>query len=249
MMLRGKTAIVTGAASARGIGKATARRFAGEGCRVAIFDLDVKAAMAAAADIGADHVGLACDVRDPEACKAAVGKVLSRFGQVDILVNNAGVSQPDRLMEITQENFDLVIDASLRGSLNMAQAVVPSMIERRSGNIVSIGSIAAQIGGGLFGGPHYSAAKGGIHSLTKSMARELAAHSIRVNAIAPGTIDTDIFGDKLSHEKRNEIVANIPLGRLGTADDIAKCCLFLVSDLADYVTGLILDVNGGRFMH
>ncbi|RVC11666.1 SDR family oxidoreductase, partial [Mesorhizobium sp. M7A.F.Ca.AU.002.02.1.1] len=92
-------------------------------------------------------------------------------------------------------------------------------------------------------------AKGGIHSLTKSMARELAQHNIRVNAIAPGTIDTDIFGDKLTEDKRRDIVVNIPLGRLGTADDIAKACLFLVSDLSDYVTGLILDVNGGRFMH
>ncbi|RVB34382.1 SDR family oxidoreductase, partial [Mesorhizobium sp. M7A.F.Ca.CA.004.05.1.1] len=130
-----------------------------------------------------------------------------------------------------------------------AQASVPSMIDRRTGAIVSIGSIAAQIGGGIFGGPHYSAAKGGIHSLTKSMARELAQHNIRVNAIAPGTIDTDIFGDKLTEDKRRDIVVNIPLGRLGTADDIAKACLFLVSDLSDYVTGLILDVNGGRFMH
>jgi len=249
MMLQGKTAIVTGAASPRGIGKATVRRFAEQGCRVAIFDLQQGAAAQAALDIGPEHVGIACDVRDPAFCRRAVGEVLSRFGQVDILINNAGVSQPDRLMEITQENFDLVIDSSLRGSLNMAQAVVPSMMSQGSGAIVSIGSVAAQIGGGIFGGPHYSAAKGGIHSLTKSMARELAPHGIRANAIAPGTIDTDIFGDKLSEERRRDIVANIPLGRLGTADDIAKACLFLVSDLSDYVTGLILDVNGGRFMH
>lgn len=249
VMLNDKTAIITGAASPRGIGKATARRFAAQGCRVAIFDLDEEAAMNAARDIGSEHIGVACDVRDPVFCRKAVGDVMARFGHVDILVNNAGISQPDRLMDITQENFDLVIDSSLRGSLNMTQATVPSMIERRSGAIVSIGSIAAQIGGGIFGGPHYSAAKGGIHSLTKSMARELAQHNIRVNAIAPGTIDTDIFGDKLTEDKRRDIVVNIPLGRLGTADDIAKACLFLVSDLSDYVTGLILDVNGGRFMH
>ncbi len=248
-MLEGKTAIITGAASARGIGKATARRFAAQGCRVAILDLDKGAAEAAAADIGQEHIGLSCDVRSPEACRGAVSAALEQWGQVDILINNAGVSQPDRLLDITQENFDLVVDASLRGSLNMAQAVAPGMIARRTGAMVSIGSIAAQIGGGLFGGPHYSAAKGGIHSLTKSMARELAPHGVRVNAVAPGTIDTDIFGDKLSEDKRREIVANIPLGRLGTADDIAKACLFLVSDLSDYVTGLILDVNGGRFMH
>ena len=248
MMLNNQVAIVTGAASPRGIGKATARRFVDQGATVAILDLDEAAAGRAAADLGGGHLGLACDVRDPAQCRQAIEAVLERFGRIDILVNNAGVSQPDRLMEITQENFDLVIDVSLRGSLNMAQAVVPAMQERRSGCIISIGSVAAQIGGGIFGGPHYSAAKGGIHSLTKSMARELAPFGIRANAIAPGTIDTDIFAGKLD-DKRDGIVANIPLGRLGSADDIAKGCLFLASDLADYITGVILDINGGRFMH
>jgi NAD(P)-dependent dehydrogenase (short-subunit alcohol dehydrogenase family) len=248
MLLKDTVAIITGAASPRGIGKATGRRFVQEGGRVVILDLDAGQAAQAAADLGPDNIGLACDVRDPERCRAVVNEVLGQFGRIDILVNNAGVSQPDRLMEITQENFDLVMNVSLRGSLNMAQAVVPSMQTRQSGVIISIGSVAAQIGGGIFGGPHYSAAKGGIHSLTKSMARELAPYNIRANAIAPGTIDTDIFAGKLD-EKKQEIVANIPLGRLGTADDIAKACLFLASDLSAYITGLILDVNGGRFMH
>ena len=187
-------------------------------------------------------------MRDPARCKAAVDEVIKHFGAVDILVNNAGVSQPDKLMEISQENFDLVIDVSLRGSLNMVQAVAPGMQSRRRGSIISIGSVAAQIGGGIFGGPHYSAAKGGVHSLTKSMARELAAFNIRANAIAPGTIDTDIFAGKLE-DKKAGIVANIPLGRLGTPEDIANGCLYLASDLSSYVTGLILDINGGRFMH
>jgi NAD(P)-dependent dehydrogenase (short-subunit alcohol dehydrogenase family) len=193
-------------------------------------------------------MGLACDVRNPARCKAAVEEVIKHFGAVDILVNNAGVSQPDKLMEISQENFDLVIDVSLRGSLNMVQAVAPGMQSRRRGSIISIGSVAAQIGGGIFGGPHYSAAKGGVHSLTKSMARELAAFEIRANAIAPGTIDTDIFAGKLE-DKKAGIVANIPLGRLGTPEDIANGCLYLASDLSSYVTGVILDINGGRFMH
>jgi len=248
MLLDNQVAIITGAASPRGIGKATARRFVSEGAKVVILDLDAKAAAAAAADLGGDHLGLACDVRDPVQCKAAAQKTLDRFGRIDILVNNAGVSQPDKLLEITQENFDLVIDVSLRGSLNMAQAVAPSMQTRKSGAIISIGSVAAQIGGGIFGGPHYSAAKGGIHSLTKSMARELAPFNIRANAIAPGTIDTDIFAGKLD-DKKAGIIANIPLGRLGVADDIAKGCLFLASDLSSYMTGVILDINGGRFMH
>ncbi len=249
MLLKDTVAIITGAASQRGIGKATGRRFVQEGGRVVILDLDSDAAGRAAADLGPENIGLACDVREPARCRVVVEEVLKRLGRIDILVNNAGVSQPDRLMEITQANFDLVIDVSLRGSLNMAQAVVPFMRQRKSGAIISIGSVAAQIGGGIFGGPHYSAAKGGIHSLTKSMARELAPDNIRVNAIAPGTIDTDIFAGKLDDKKKREIVANIPLGRLGTADDIAKGCLFLASDLSAYITGLILDINGGRFMH
>jgi NAD(P)-dependent dehydrogenase (short-subunit alcohol dehydrogenase family) len=248
MLLDDQVAIITGAASPRGIGKATARRFVSEGAKVVILDLDAKAAAAAAAELGDDNLGLACDVRDPGQCKAAAQKTLDRFGQIDILVNNAGVSQPDKLLEITQENFDLVIDVSLRGSLNMAQAVAPTMQKRKSGAIISIGSVAAQIGGGIFGGPHYSAAKGGVHSLTKSMARELAPFNIRANAIAPGTIDTDIFAGKLD-DKKAGIIANIPLGRLGVADDIAKGCLFLASDLSSYMTGVILDINGGRFMH
>ena len=249
MLLKDTVAIITGAASQRGIGKATGRRFVQEGGRVVILDLESDAAARAAADLGPENIGLACDVREPARCRMVVEEVLNRLGRIDILVNNAGVSQPDRLMEITQANFDLVIDVSLRGSLNMAQAVVPFMRQRKSGVIISIGSVAAQIGGGIFGGPHYSAAKGGVHSLTKSLARELAPDNIRVNAIAPGTIDTDIFAGKLDDKKKREIVANIPLGRLGTADDIAKGCLFLASDLSAYVTGLILDINGGRFMH
>src|ERR1700761_5135684 len=139
MLLKDRIAIVTGAASPRGIGKATARRFVEEGARVAIFDLDVEAASSAAKSLGADNIGLACDVRDPARCKAAVDEVIRRLGAVDILVNNAGVSQPDKLMEISQENFDLVIDVSLRGSLNMAQAVVPGMQSQRRGAIISIG--------------------------------------------------------------------------------------------------------------
>lgn len=248
-MLKGKFAIVTGAASKRGIGRATAVRFAQNGATVAILDLDADAAKAAAKELGEHHIGLACDVAKPGDCAAAVMATLTAFGQVDILINNAGVSQSDKLMEITQENFDLVIDVSLRGTLNMCQALAPHFRDRRDGRVVNLGSIAAQRGGGLFGGPHYSAAKGAVHSLTKSLARELGPDGIRVNAIAPGTIDTDIFQGKLTNEQKHVIVSNIPLGRLGTSDDVACACLYLVSDLAAYVTGTILDVNGGRFMH
>ncbi len=249
MLLSDKVAIITGAASVRGIGKATARHFAAEGARVALVDLDRDASAAAAKDIGAKHRGYGCNVADPAACRKLAEQVIADFGQVDILVNYAGVSQPDRLMEITQENYDLVMNVNLRGTLNMCQAVVPHFRSRRQGNIVCIGSVAAERGGGLFGGPHYSASKGAVQSLAKSMARELGPDGIRANAIAPGTIDTDIFQGKLSEERRKEIAAEAPLRRLGTADDVAKACLFLVSDLSSYVTGIVLDVNGGILIH
>ncbi|MFG1421370.1 SDR family NAD(P)-dependent oxidoreductase [Roseixanthobacter liquoris] len=248
MLLEGKVAIITGAASERGIGRATAKRFADEGARVVIVDLDALAAEAAAAALGAAHRGFACDVADPDQCHALIAAVLAEYGQIDIVVNAAGVSQSDSLMEITQEKFDLVIDVSLRGSLNMCQAAVPHMRES-GGSIVCFGSVAAQRGGGLFGGPHYAAAKGGVHSLTKSLARELGKDRIRVNAVSPGTIDTDIFQGKMSAERKAQIAADIPLGRLGAADDVACVCLFLASDLARFVTGSILDVNGGQFIH
>ncbi len=249
MLLADQVAIITGAASQRGIGKATARRFAAAGARVAVLDLDAAASRAAARDIGTEHHGYGCNVADAAACRQVVEQVLADFGRIDILVNYAGVSQPDRLMEVTPERYELVMNVNVRGTFNMCQAVVPHFRAQQHGNIVCIGSVAAQRGGGLFGGPHYSASKGAVQSLAKSMARELGPDGVRVNAIAPGTIDTDIFEGKLSEEKRRAIAAEVPLGRLGEADNVAKACLFLVSDLAGYITGSVLDVNGGLLIH
>ena len=248
-LMQGKTAIVTGAASARGLGKATARMFADHGARVAILDLDAGAAEAAAADIGAEHIGMACDVTDKWACIDAVAAVLDAFGQVDALVNNAGITQPLKLMEIEPENYDAVLDVNLRGTLYMSQAIIPHMRERRAGSIVNISSVSAQRGGGIFGGPHYSAAKAGILGLTKAMARELAPDGVRANAVCPGFIATDITGGRLTGEMMATILDGIPMGRAGAASDVAGCCLFLASDLSAYVTGSEVDVNGGSLIH
>jgi NAD(P)-dependent dehydrogenase (short-subunit alcohol dehydrogenase family) len=152
MLLEDKVAIVTGAASARGIGKQTARRFSEAGCRIAIVDLDSEASIAAANDIGSEHRGYGCDVASPTACQGLARQVLDDFGKIDILVNYAGISQPDRIMEVTQERYDAVMNVNVRGTLNMCQAVIPHMRSRKQGNIVTIGSVAAQRGGGLFGG-------------------------------------------------------------------------------------------------
>ena len=248
-LLEGRTAIVTGAASPRGLGKATARLFAEHGGRVALLDLDAQKAAQAAAEIGDGHLGLACDVTRRPECDAAMAAVEDAFGQIDILVNNAGITQPLKMMEIGPDDYDAVLDANLRGTLNMSQAVIPHMRGRGAGSVVNMSSVSAQRGGGVFGGPHYSAAKAGILGLTRAMARELAPDGIRVNAICPGFIDTDITAGRLTDEMREQIRSAIPMGRVGEASDVAGCALFLASDLSAYVTGSEVDVNGGSHIH
>jgi NAD(P)-dependent dehydrogenase (short-subunit alcohol dehydrogenase family) len=249
MLLKDKVAIITGGASPRGIGKATARLFAEHGAKVAILDLDAAAAAAAAEDLGSGHIGLACNVTRKADCQRAAAEVVKRFGTIDVLVNNAGITQPLRLMDIQPDNYEAVTDVSLRGTLYMSQAVVPMMRERKGGAIVCLSSVSAQRGGGIFGGPHYSAAKAGVLGLGKAMARELGPDNIRVNSVTPGLIETDITGGKLTPEMRADILKGIPLNRLGAAVDVANCCLFLASDMAAYLTGVTLDVNGGMLIH
>ena len=248
-MLQGKVAAISGAASKRGIGLASARAMAAQGGRVAILDLDAASAAAAAESLGGGHLGLACDVVDPAACDRAVREVSERLGPIDILVNNAGITQPLKLMDIKLQDYEAVTRVNLRGTLQLSQAVVPAMRERRRGSIICISSVSAQRGGGIFGGPHYSAAKAGILGLTRAMARELGPHGIRVNAVTPGLIETDITGGLLTEGRKAEITRSIPLGRLGQPQDVADICLFLASDLAAYVTGATIDVNGGMHIH
>lgn len=249
MLLKDKVAIVTGAASLQGIGFATAQLFAAEGARVALLDLSQAQAQEAAARLGAIHVGYGCDVRDESACRDAVSRIISALGPVDVLINNAGVSQRFGITESTQEDYDLVMDSSVRGTFNMSRAVVDGMRERHTGAIVCIGSIAAQRGGGILGGPHYSAAKGAVQSMAKAMARELGPHGIRVNAIAPGLVDTALLIGKIDDSGKERVAQSTVLGRLAKPMDIAKACLFLGSDLSSYVTGVVLDVNGGLHIH
>lgn len=249
-LLEGRAAIITGAARMNGLGFATARLFAKHGARVALLDLEVEDAGAAAAELGEDHMGLACDVCDAADCRRSADAVLREFGRIDVLVNNAGISQPLKIMEIGQGDYDRVLDVNLRGALNMSQAVIPTMREAKAGAIINMSSVSAQRGGGVFGGPHYSAAKAGLLGLTKAIARELAPEGVRANAVCPGFIGgTDITAGKLTQEMLDAIEAGIPMGRPGRAEEVAGCCLFLASDLSSYVTGSEIDVNGGSLIH
>lgn len=253
MLLQNKIAVITGAASRRGIGRATARLFAENGASVAILDRDLALAQESAASLPVEeqtpHIALACDVTEREQCLEAIRAAHQHFGQIDVLVNIAGITQPVKTMEIGPDDYDAITDVNLRGTLYMSQAVIPLMRAAKAGSIICMSSVSAQRGGGIFGGPHYSAAKAGVMGLAKAMARELGPDGIRVNSIAPGLIDTDIVGDKLSEEMRAEIQAGIPLGRLGEASDVAGVSLFLASELSAYITGTVIDVNGGMLIY
>ena len=248
-ILEGKVAIISGAASPRGIGLATARMFAKHGARVAIFDLDEKASADAAASIGPEHRGYACNVADLDACKAAVARVIADFGKIDVLINNAGITQPVKTLDIDPESWNRIMDVNLRGVLYLSQAVIPQMRKQKSGSIACTSSVSAQRGGGILGGPHYSAAKAGVLGLAKAMAREFGIDGIRVNCVTPGLILTDINAGKIPENKRGEILAGIPLNREGVADDVAGAFTFLASDLSAYITGAVIDVNGGMLIH
>jgi len=249
MLLKNKVASVTGAASVRGLGFATAKLFAENGAKVVIIDLNKEASEAAAKSLGDEHLGLAANVADEAQVSAAMEQIVAKYGRVDVLVNNAGITQPIKLMDIKRENYDAVLDVSLRGTLLMSQAVIPLMRKQKSGSIVCISSVSAQRGGGIFGGPHYSAAKAGVLGLARAMARELGPDNVRVNCITPGLIQTDITAGKLTDEMTANILAGIPMNRLGDAVDIARAALFLGSDLSSYSTGITLDVNGGMLIH
>ncbi|OUM01063.1 SDR family NAD(P)-dependent oxidoreductase [Variovorax sp. JS1663] len=249
MLLENKVAVITGGAGVNGLGFATARLMAAHGARVAILDLARAEPQAAAASIGAEHLGLVADVTDKASCDAAIAAVIERFGRIDALVNNAGITQPVKTLDITASDYDRILDVSLRGTLYMSQAVLPQMQRQSEGSIICISSVSAQRGGGILGGPHYSAAKAGVLGLARAMAREFGADHIRVNSITPGLIGTDIIKGKLTEEKKGEIAETIPLARLGRAEDIAGACVFLASPLSAYCTGITLDVNGGMLIH
>jgi acetoacetyl-CoA reductase len=238
-----KTAIVTG--GTRGIGAAISLALTERGVTViANYAGNDEKARAFEAETG---IRTMCwDVGDHEACLAGCAKVAAEVGPVDILVNNAGITRDGTLMKMTYEMWDDVMRVNLGGCFNMAKAVFPAMRERGWGRIVNIGSINGQ--GGQYGQVNYAAAKSGIHGFTKALAQEGAKAGITVNALAPGYIDTDMVA-AVPEEVLAKIVAKIPVGRLGQADEIARGVVFLCSDEAAFVTGSTLSMNGGQHMY
>lgn len=249
MLLKDKVAVITGGAGFNGLGFATARMMRDQGAKVVILDLEQANPQAAAAELGPGHLGLVANVTDKATCLAAVEKIKARYGRIDVLVNNAGITQPVKFLDITGTDYDRILDVSLRGTMYASQAVLPVMVQQNSGSIVCISSVSAQRGGGILGGPHYSAAKAGVLGLARAMAREYGAHNIRVNCVTPGLIATDINKGKIPEDKRQAILDGIPLGHIGEPNDVAGCVVFLASSLSKYCTGITLDVNGGMLIH
>ena len=243
LRLEGRTALVSGAGRAGGIGFAVARALVAEGASVTITDLDDACVSEAAAQLGSGVRGIACDVRDAGAVARAYDIVRESDGRLDILVNNAGITQPARTVEIAAADWETMIDTNLRGTLLMSQAAIPLM--RRGSAIVCIASVAAQRGGGLIGGPHYSASKAGVVGLMRAMARDLAPDGIRVNAINPGVIMSDMTRPLYDEATTARVLPLILLGRFGEPEDVARAALFLASDDSSYITGASIDVNGG----
>lgn len=237
--LQHKTALITG--GGRGIGRAIAECFAREGARVAIADMDPDAARATAVAIGA--LGLEMDVATKASVLAGTSRVLDEFGSIDILVNNAGYLVYTTFESCSEADWDRMVDVNMKGPFLCAQAVIPTMKARRQGVIINMTSLAAKTGG-LAAGPPYAAAKAGVLTLTIGLARALAPHGIRVNAIAPGVIDTAMT----AAPQHDQLKASIPLGCAGQPEDVAHCALFLASDDARHITGETIDVNGGLYM-
>jgi NAD(P)-dependent dehydrogenase (short-subunit alcohol dehydrogenase family) len=248
-LLAGKTAIITGSATLSGIGFATAQLFVQHGAHVALLDSDEAAVRERAGSLGGKHGAFTLDVRQRQSCDEAIAAAADFLGGIDILVNNAGLVYGSTLMDIGDDEYDEVLGVNLKGSFNMARGVMPLMRASDGGAMVLMSSIAGENGGGVFGRSHYAAAKAGIMGLAKALARELAPEGIRVNAIAPGPIDNDFTKGAMTREIKNAIAENIPLGRLGRSDEVAGVCLFLASGLSSFVTGTVIDVNGGLLIH
>jgi 3-oxoacyl-[acyl-carrier protein] reductase len=238
--LTGKTAFVTG--STRGIGLAIARAYHAAGAKVAIVGRDLARAQAVAGELGERAAGVACDVTAADQVDAALSAAESALGPVEILVNNAGLTRDNILLRLTEADWDAVLDANLKGAFHTTRIAIKGMMKRRSGRIINITSVVGLSGNK--GQANYAASKAGLIGFTKSVAKEYAGRGILANCIAPGYIETDMTSG-LPEAAKATLLQSIALGRLGRPEDVAGTALFLASDLASYITGQVLVVDGG----
>lgn len=246
MKLAGKVALVTGAA--QGIGKAVALLLARNGADIVVSDINLEKAEETAKEVqtlGRKALAIKVDVAKLDDVEKMVGAILARFGQVDILVNNAGIARDKLILRMTEEDWDAVLNINLKGTFNCTKAVVRNMSKQRSGKIVNIASVVGEMGNA--GQGNYAASKAGVIGFTKTIAREFAQRGINVNAIAPGYIETPMT-DALPDKAKEELKRLIPMDRLGKPEDVAEAVLFLVSEASSYITGQVLNVNGGIYM-
>ncbi|GAA2094643.1 SDR family oxidoreductase [Microlunatus panaciterrae] len=248
-----KTVIVTGAASPRGIGRATAELLASQGWHIGIIDLDQGACTSLAEELtsryGVQALGVAADVADEGQLRSAIDQIEAGLPQIVALANIAGVSSPIGYLELTSEEWHRVLDVNLNGVHYACRRVAESMVRNGIGRIVTLSSVSAQRGGGTFSKTPYSVAKAGVLGLTRSLARELGPYDITVNAIAPGPIDTDIMGGTLTDQRKAELVQDLVVNRVGSTHDVASAISFLIGEDAGYITGQTLNVDGGLYMH
>ncbi len=243
MDLAGKTAVVTGAA--RGIGREIAERLAGAGAAVAMVDLVEDAIVQAASEVsgsGRTARGYACNVSSFDDVAALGERIVGDFERVDVLVNNAGITRDKLFLRMSADDWGQVIAVNLTGAFNVTKALAPVMLKQRGGSIINIASVVGQVGNA--GQANYAASKAGLIGLTKSLAREFASRGVRVNAVAPGFIRTAMT-DALTEEVQNQMKQAIPLGRMGEPADVADIVMFLASSLAGYVTGQVINCDGG----
>ncbi len=249
MLLEGQVALVTGAGRAgKGIGRSIALRLAKEGAKIAIADFVPEAAESVAAEVremGGEALAVNGNVASPEDVDKMVQATVDKFGKIDILVNNAGITRDNLMLRMSEQDWDLVLDTNLKGVFNCTKSVSKLMIRQRSGKIVNMASVMGIMGNA--GQANYSASKGGVIALTKTSAKELGSRGITVNAVAPGFIQT-VMTEEMPDDAKAGIAEQIPLKRLGTPDDVAEAVLFLCTEASSYITGQVINVDGGMVM-